>query len=733
MALYITQDLPRLVLTGSPAELKVRRTSYGDPVGTKAKVVYSFTSVQGNGSTMTVVYGSFSIPFTFSDAPDDSGFELPSGTGFANVKAWLIATAAAMNNCPAFFEYFVADVMPTTATTSGYLRIVAKNKGAQYTVDISGSVGALYNSVSGVDPSYPENHAINLYLYVEKEYMSGNFDQVYRGSGHGIYTESGNYIDVSFYDIPKVLDCYVEADLPVNVKEIYTCRHIVKRWYYAVSEQYGSTVTERQLHQSDIKYCLMGKMPEMQMPANFNFLLQMRTVASGGELRKPILSNWRKERFVDSKWQGWIGFLFNKYLDGNYFSLNLTEFLNYNIEVFFSDGTSSTLTKTIEGIGEELYLMPCGFEQWELGDIFEGNIITHWKVYCTVADVRITDDYVFIHDRRYFEKVEYYLWTNIFGALETLMNRGIDSKARAIDAKNYETILSESTTSERGLLQMQNRRGEDTLSKFTGFYSESWIDFLDEFIDSRNIFEIELPMQSNGLQRYKRMVQTKDKFRRKQEDDFLFGLEYELKYSMQNYASADKLKPAVINDNTGGETQYILYNNTNGPLTATIQHSGSNITTDIVGVASMSDAEVTRFENIDLPKGITVVKVKYDYLNQILLQPLLNPNITGEGLEILDINNIGQKSASFYFDKMFNVDQIIDEYLIKHEQLSSVSFNGSTISGYRIEKMLDGFLKTKQKTGAISSVQFQSDGTNGDMVRDRADDLRALGASVSIG
>lgn len=306
-------------------------------------------------------------------------------------------------------------------------------------------------------------------VWVEPEYLSGNF---MLATPEPFEHPADQYGRTQF-DVREILDAFVEPHLPdFNQQEVKRADKAFKRFFLRHTEAYGEPVVLDPFTVQDNRYVLCGGLDDAEHFAETYF-------NSYRPNRKPFFT-WEpaiKDTFADQ----------HEFLYFMPDSFELTDF-RVKVKVVFKDGGTQTIEPFTQGDIKrfELYAIPVGHDQLELGSLQPSKEVRSWDVY-------VVDGFnnVLSETRRYklntssFGQVRYFIYANSLGGYNTLAATGraklsMDPKAQLIERSRPVDALS-------GDSIILSKNSHRTIELSTGHKSKAELLALQDFLNSEDV------------------------------------------------------------------------------------------------------------------------------------------------------------------------------------------------------------------------------------------------------
>lgn len=518
---------PAVILTESPAEFKFKVDSALVTQGGYASVLIHFLVVPVTNDTIEIGFDGNTLTFVFQTPDGINPLKLST---FATPSAGMALLAQQLSAHPLLSKYYTVEEMPSTAF-DGYLHIKARQRGAKYNLTIGGtySIESDSHTINGATDVYADTHNLTIRAKDEDDNILNEIEVT------GITNPDTNELNVTANDLPELLAAQLQLELPLQITLPY--RNRAQRFLPLEAFETRNN-TDRTAVQLGSFRVLRGGMPLQNHPANEVFTA-FETYASG---KKRFLTHQARTKMVTAEQPEWLSFYFDT--AGTY-TLKFT--------LYYTDATNTTSTSSYVVPEAGLYTIPTGLTQNSLAGVTPAKTIVKYQFEIVNAgSTIISEPMVYVVDTRFFRKQRYFVFVNSFGCPDTLRMVGAkESESKLTRSINESAVNSESRPRDGGLM-MYYTELESTFTISTGYLeSNAEVDYLNEFILSRNVAEVFAPFKylSGGhhyLQPMRRVVLLTDKLRLYNDNDFTRGGEFAMQYARKDttfsaYTAADEI------------------------------------------------------------------------------------------------------------------------------------------------------------------------------------------------
>lgn len=330
--------------------------------------IFAAPTVCDAGQVINFVYADVSFEVVVSDSPDNSGYQIPSRSGYFSDVAHRDDVINYLNK-----NYFIKrDFEMTGGAVVGsgamLINFTSKFVGDNYQFDQSSSLVTIPNAQitsnqAGQGTLTRENFKLVASIINETEEGSGLWERMPE-----IKLTPDTTNQKVIFQLQRYLRSLVNGvDWPtLGQNTPYLCKNINRKYQVLLSEYYGATPQYYNLNELPIKRVLFGGNLKPHRSKNTGYFTQ-----AGGQ----------------KNWLSW--FSLNRYLtllqDGfaAYFNdSDQSETLRLMVNVTYDDGSTSGNTQIFEQIipAGTVYNFPIGWEQLNLGSLDQSKQPTQWRV-----------------------------------------------------------------------------------------------------------------------------------------------------------------------------------------------------------------------------------------------------------------------------------------------------------------------------------------------------------------
>lgn len=251
MAVVLDRQPFDVVFSRNPVVFEFSTTNQMEKIGRPFRASLKFANGQLENTGMTLKWGTVEFDYTFKDAPDDSGLELPA-IGSESLSEWVDRVIVALQQ-----HYYLA--MDFSIRKSGTDTIVFQSY--EHRADRTmlflnnGMQGVTYLvNQSAIEALVRKNYALYLELWVQDE--GANSGRVYTSSVVE-FDERGK----AFWDVQQQLTAIIQNGgliLPGNT--VVADSRSVRRFFIRYAEMYDQPQRVKRMEQSkEYVVCLGGK------------------------------------------------------------------------------------------------------------------------------------------------------------------------------------------------------------------------------------------------------------------------------------------------------------------------------------------------------------------------------------------------------------------------------------------------------------------------------------------
>lgn len=521
------ENSPALVApAGNLIGFKLQTDNNIETPGVKSKFQVNFLEVALEDDTMTFAWANEDLEFTFKDAPDDSGLQLP--TSPAGLNDWVAAVAVAMDlNYLINRDFLVSSI-------AGSLIFNARNTGAKY--DITWSVvwaGANDPTDSLITAGVDE---------VPRPFFKIGL-QVLISSGADFIKIAEDLLPVdankqALFDIRETFTDYIDSEFkfPESSVELMIERPNINREYLVrFYERFGSDITPQKMTESTSFWALNAGLSKVQ-EAIYN-----RQDSSYWD--KLTYDNW----FLT--WQPKTKFVDRYQIEKLYFLVQdatvITE-LNLRVLIHYNNDTETIppheLKDTIAGpVDKAVYEISCTLNTLQIFG-YDDDSIEYYEVWIEDQNyARISEIRRYVMDYEYHEHVRIFLFRSSLGGFDTLRCTGDFVDSLEHNRTEISKVLGEDFTEK----DHQIAAGKVTESKVyqanTGWKTLEDITWIRDFLLSKQVYQTIVGKLMPVVITSTRAIQRADK-------QDLYSISFTYRRAYENEFFSKQLAHADFND-----------------------------------------------------------------------------------------------------------------------------------------------------------------------------------------
>lgn len=502
-----------------------------------------------------ITYGGKTINMVATTSPDDSGLQLPTGDGLESYIASLIPYFKANYNLNKDFEISVTPEQPQIIQFLAY----EKNYGFDFsnynTIALSGELH-IYNVNSGQHQTIKPNFGIYFELYLENASNTA-YEKIYESRLPIVFgTNTDAVIDIS----DKLHDQLQAASLDTIADNSITpilCTKSTRKYYYRYAESWGVNIDIKAIKQSATYTVTLGKLS--YIGATEKTLLSIINPLTGDATADRFL---KQGTLAQSTRVNQPQFL--------YFFNNRTALTGakLNVKYYYTDtNTSTEIIATLNLKTLRKYGFNVGFNK-----IFDptttphlGKTVYKYEVWLSDAsDIRKSENSTYLLDYSYKQFVRYFIFLSSFGAIESLLFYGKQSKKYDITQNEAKYITRSGYAITDGETSVYAISLNDTFKIATGWLPFAKLKSFKDFVLATEKFRchsgLRLPIKLTS----KRFEEQDDK-----NNLFALNIEYAYLYDDDAYTEMEEINDADIINIT-------LYNMYYGP-TITIPTNANDV------------------------------------------------------------------------------------------------------------------------------------------------------------
>lgn len=334
---------------------------------------------------------------------------------------------------------------PITATRPGlavgtYTCTVTDSRGATRVVTVVVEPYRYYWSLNPVtlhldagdayrlDPGTKPNLSFLCQVWVERDYLSGEYEQI------GAETEQpADAQGRTVFDVQALLDAYLGEQLPaLNEGRIRRAGTHFRRFYLKHAEQFGEPPVPAPLSQQQEHYVVLGGLDFLNYPTGAWLAYQQQV--------KPFLTWEPNDKKVLPAQPEYLAFM--------PLTASLTGFRQW-VRLRFADGSTQTRVheEVPTGVSRfEVYHLPAGYAQLQLTDppgLDPGpRTVVAWDVWVSdLNDVPVTEVRRYQLDQAYYPYQRFFVYLNSLGGWNTLAVTGEAKRTLEVEAEDADRGL----------------------------------------------------------------------------------------------------------------------------------------------------------------------------------------------------------------------------------------------------------------------------------------------------
>lgn len=539
MTLSLIKSPAAVSLAGNDILFKINTDNRYSSVGSNSLLTLLFSDIDTTpGNKFKLEWGNFEKEFTLVATPDGSGLQLPAATSGQDLAEWVEMLADALkSNYDLSEEFLVEYVSGPAPDESIYISSIEKgsDKSLTFTNDPINPVQNISEdaNTAGTDPI-----GRDFYQLLCRVWLAGSSGDTLLGEDRLTPDADGNcsfkiqeYLkpEVSFsFQWPEGYDTF-----------IFQNTGIIILFFVEYAETYDGEVKRLYSTENTVTYAFLGGI-DRNRQADLNeqdkpFLDQLI-------YRKDFLT-WQPREMIINQYQPVkLSFLV---WDENQTTLKL------KIKVFFTDGTDTTVTKTISCTQYEVFECILSYQKLGMGSYVK--TVSYYEIWIDDQDnTRKSVSRYFYIDYNYYEDERIFIFQNSLGCADVIRFTGITETNVELERTSAEKINQEGFTWQDFDIQDFDNMEVQRFSFNTGWLNnlssrpKQLADYLREFYLSPKIYEL----VNNRL--YPVRIITKKQFITKT-DETLSYIEFEAEraYTDQYFSQDENIHPS-----TGWEAKF---------------------------------------------------------------------------------------------------------------------------------------------------------------------------------
>jgi hypothetical protein len=524
MALTVITTPELVDLVKNQLKFKVLTDNYYSTAGVKCSIKLNFSgSCPLNTETFTLAYTDEdgvirTSVYVFKTSP--SGYlEIATKSALVDVDDYVNDVVV-----PKLFEnfYLLRDfniTVPVQGAAAATILLEAKVAGVCLfsTATEACTDFTLSNKTDPVAAIAQENFKVMAELFVENVYLSETFDKVFTAEA---VPDSTNH---AYFYFERQIRSFLALDNPgYPGLTVYMCSNIIKRYCLFFYESYGDPPAAQAFIREPVAgsgfyQALLAGLKADAYPSNTFYNSYFNATAN------KFLTNMPANSMV-SRLQPQFLYVCTK-----------TDLVNIVIKLYYTDGTNSTPSISFAASAStagRILIIPVGYTQLNLdAEKTAGKTVQKYEVWCTGASGVISEVRTFYVKPFYEANEKYFMFLNRLGAFDTACFNG--SELRNISTERNKLVKTNSSDTSAlitGNVVDDVKVSENVQQKATGWMSRSEVDYLEEFFDSGEIFEL-------GTAQMKKIVildKDVDLSSRDVGNSEMFGFSFKWQYGWQN-------------------------------------------------------------------------------------------------------------------------------------------------------------------------------------------------------
>jgi len=307
-------------------------------------------------------------------------------------------------------------------------------------------------------------------VFVELEYMSGNFIQVHAAE------QPADDDGATVFDMQDVLSAYVNRSLPEMYQPgIVREDPLFKRFYFQSQEKYGTPPVEDTAVQIDTFYVLLGGLSFEEYAEDTFFLTYL-------DVTKPFYTWQPVEKVVLPDQPEYLYFLVNDFL--------MTAF-HVKIKLYFTDDTEEehTLFSQTGGLNRfEVYSFPAGYHQLYL-EGYSCEVLDRYDIWVENQDnILASETRTYILDYTNYRYRKFFLYLNSLGGCDTLACTGKAEYKLKANQQTLEKLLPHDYTVQDAQQEVIRKYAQPEVQVPVGYPEPEMMQALQDFIVSPAVF-----------------------------------------------------------------------------------------------------------------------------------------------------------------------------------------------------------------------------------------------------
>lgn len=469
MPVTLYPALPSIAFSKNPIWLKLTSDDFLLAAPAAAVNYVEFTGPVDEDTAIALNWTGAAATMTAKDAPNNSGFQFPAGSGDA---AYTIAVLPYFQG-----NYFLSKYFDVTVNNAGaYPRLIftAKTKGPEYNFTEGGNVGTITPGVSDL-PKANFRHHVQLWMADP----AGTMFTMVDSANYPLDHPSAGLTSVDIHD---ALHSFLETDLPSLYSAALICKNSVRKCFVRYAQFYGSPdPAVMRVYQSDDFFVTKGGLSKEQAVDRNIFSELQPDYADQGKTR--MLRQGSHNKIVRTNQPEWLTWL------------NLTgadQAVELEVTIYSDDDNELIYQPAAAVIPSfEKWQFQVGHSQLDIpGRLPDGITAKYYTARLKGADGYLSASYAYVIDYNYEEWPRYFVYENAYGAFQTLCTTGKGQQGFDKTKDDARYAVDQRTAGISGEFLETNITIQDKLTVNTGYNRSNPRDLflLRDFYASRNRF-----------------------------------------------------------------------------------------------------------------------------------------------------------------------------------------------------------------------------------------------------
>jgi hypothetical protein len=400
MSVTLISQNPLYAFSGDQLKLQFQCENRMEVMGAKSVNGLTISSALVGGATISLKYGQTEVLMRAEGVPDDSGYQIPSGT------------ASEIDLLPYFQSNYILsrDFHITVVGTEMIFTAKQEYLGFDFVASPGGSWQTV-NKTPGVVSKEKANYGIYFRLYCQNP-SQDKFEMIYDRRLPVVYGSNG----IAELSIGERLHEYISEEIRNSMPDIpesdpLLCKKSCRKYYYEFAESYGDPITIMKLHKSPTYSILHGGLSTIgEATSSLSDLIS----TSSGFTR--FLKQGDQVNLTRSNQRQYL----------YYYNPAAQFHVTMNCRLRFTDGSKVVIRLHDLDLPQfSKYAFNVGYEKVFNAATYPGRILLAYDIWLSGSNgVRVSDSQTYIMDYRPLQFIRYFVNWSSWGTMDSRMFYG---------------------------------------------------------------------------------------------------------------------------------------------------------------------------------------------------------------------------------------------------------------------------------------------------------------------